>query len=57
MVRDTSYLFITGPDVVKAVTNEEVTQEELGGAKTHTVTSGMQSLNVNVLLYLLHGSG
>lgn len=39
-VRDTSYLFITGPDVVKAVTNEEVTQEELGGAKTHTVTSG-----------------
>ncbi|KJH42456.1 carboxyl transferase domain protein [Dictyocaulus viviparus] len=41
MVRDTSYLFITGPDVVKAVTNEEVTQEELGGAKTHTVTSGV----------------
>ncbi|KHN75145.1 Propionyl-CoA carboxylase beta chain, mitochondrial [Toxocara canis] len=41
MVRDTSYLFITGPDVVKAVTNEEVTQEELGGAKTHTATSGV----------------
>lgn len=41
MVRDTSYLFITGPDVVKAVTNEEVTQEELGGAKTHTITSGV----------------
>lgn len=41
MVRDTSYLFITGPDVVKAVTNEEVTQEELGGSKTHTVTSGL----------------
>ncbi|KAJ1360201.1 hypothetical protein KIN20_019122 [Parelaphostrongylus tenuis] len=41
MVRDTSYLFITGPDVVKAVTNEEVTQEELGGAKTHTTTSGV----------------
>lgn len=40
MVKDTSYLFITGPDVVKAVTNEEVTQEELGGAKTHTATSG-----------------
>ncbi|VDO07509.1 unnamed protein product [Haemonchus placei] len=40
MVRDTSYLFITGPDVVKAVTNEEVTQEQLGGAMTHTVTSG-----------------
>jgi len=41
MVKDTSYLFITGPDVVKAVTNEDVTQEELGGAKTHTVTSGV----------------
>ncbi|CAJ0939834.1 unnamed protein product, partial [Mesorhabditis belari] len=41
MIRDSSYLFITGPDVVKAVTNEEVTQEELGGAKTHTVTSGV----------------
>lgn len=41
MVRDTSYLFITGPDVVKAVTNETVTQEELGGAKTHTTTSGV----------------
>ncbi|CAG8594329.1 15239_t:CDS:2 [Racocetra fulgida] len=37
MVRDTSYLFVTGPDVVKAVTNEDVTQEELGGAKAHTV--------------------
>ncbi|KAI8869662.1 propionyl-CoA carboxylase beta chain, mitochondrial [Ramicandelaber brevisporus] len=41
MVRDTSYLFVTGPDVVKAVTNEAVTQEELGGAKTHTVKSGV----------------
>ena len=40
MVKDTSYLFITGPDVVKAVTGEEVTQEELGGSKTHTATSG-----------------
>lgn len=43
MVRDTSYLFITGPDVVKSVTNEDVTQEELGGAKTHTTTSGVAS--------------
>lgn len=43
-MRDTSYLFITGPDVVKAVTNEEVTQEELGGAKTHTVTSGQLNI-------------
>lgn len=41
MVKDTSYLFITGPDVVKAVTNEDVTQEELGGAKTHTTVSGV----------------
>lgn len=40
MVKDTSYLFITGPEVVMAVTNEDVTQEELGGAKTHTATSG-----------------
>ena len=41
MVKDTSYLFVTGPDVVKTVTHEEVTQEELGGAKTHTVKSGV----------------
>uniref|UniRef100_A0A8C9QSQ3 Propionyl-CoA carboxylase beta chain, mitochondrial n=1 Tax=Spermophilus dauricus TaxID=99837 RepID=A0A8C9QSQ3_SPEDA len=38
---DTSYLFITGPEVVKSVTNEDVTQEELGGAKTHTTMSGV----------------
>lgn len=38
--QDTSYLFITGPDVVKSVTNEDVTQEQLGGAKTHTSVSG-----------------
>jgi len=41
MVKDTSYLFITGPDVVKSVTNEDVTQEQLGGAKTHTTVSGV----------------
>ncbi|XP_019292810.1 propionyl-CoA carboxylase beta chain, mitochondrial isoform X3 [Panthera pardus] len=41
MVKDTSYLFITGPDVVKSVTNEDVTQEELGGARTHTTMSGV----------------
>uniref|UniRef100_A0A4W4ED18 Propionyl-CoA carboxylase beta chain, mitochondrial n=1 Tax=Electrophorus electricus TaxID=8005 RepID=A0A4W4ED18_ELEEL len=41
MVKDTSYLFITGPDVVKSVTNEDVTQEELGGARTHTAVSGV----------------
>ncbi|GCB73959.1 propionyl-CoA carboxylase beta chain, mitochondrial isoform X1 [Scyliorhinus torazame] len=41
MVKDTSFLFITGPDVVKSVTNEDVTQEDLGGAKTHTAISGV----------------
>lgn len=41
MVRHTSYMFVTGPDVVKTVTNEDVTQEELGGAKTHTSKSGV----------------
>merc|ERR1719427_1178193 len=41
MVQDTSYLFITGPDVVKSVTNEDVTQEQLGGSKTHTEKSGV----------------
>jgi propionyl-CoA carboxylase beta chain len=34
-------MFITGPDVVKSVTNEEISQEELGGAKTHTQVSGV----------------
>ena len=41
MVRQTSYLFITGPDVVQAVTNESVTQEELGGASSHMIKSGV----------------
>jgi len=41
MVRDTSYMFLTGPDVVKTVTNEVVTAEELGGAKTHTSKSSV----------------
>ena len=41
MVRDTSYMFVTGPDVVKTVTNEEVTAEELGGAKVHTSISSV----------------
>src|SRR5271165_1649770 len=41
MVRDTSYMFVTGPDVVKTVTNEVVTAEELGGASVHTVKSGI----------------
>ncbi|MEM8791896.1 MAG: acyl-CoA carboxylase subunit beta [Pseudomonadota bacterium] len=41
MVRDSSYMFVTGPDVVKTVTNEQVTAEELGGAKTHTSKSSV----------------
>ncbi len=41
MVRDTSYMFITGPDVVKTVTHEDVTPEELGGAKVHTHKSSV----------------
>ena len=41
MVRDTSYMFVTGPDVVKTVTHEDITQEELGGASTHTRVSGV----------------
>ena len=41
MVEDTSYMFVTGPNVVKTVTNEEVTAEELGGASTHSTKSGV----------------
>ena len=41
MVEQTSYMFVTGPNVVKTVTNEEVTAEELGGASTHAIKSGV----------------
>ena len=41
MVKNTSYMFVTGPDVIKTVTHEEVTKEELGGAMTHNSTSGV----------------
>jgi propionyl-CoA carboxylase beta chain len=41
MVKDTSYMFVTGPDVVKTVTHETVTHEQLGGALTHTSRSGV----------------
>ena len=41
MVKDSSYMFVTGPDVVKTVTNEQVTAEELGGATTHTKKSSV----------------
>jgi propionyl-CoA carboxylase beta chain len=41
MVRNTSYMFVTGPDVIRTVTHETVTKEELGGAMTHNATSGV----------------
>ncbi len=56
MVKDTSYMFVTGPDVVKTVTHETVTAEELGGAITHTCKSGVADLafenDVEALLML-----
>jgi propionyl-CoA carboxylase beta chain len=56
MVKDTSYMFVTGPDVVKTVTHEEVTAEELGGAVTHNSKSGVADLafenDVDALLML-----
>src|SRR5713101_393511 len=56
MVKDSSYMFVTGPDVVKTVTHETVTQEELGGALTHTQKSGVADLafenDVEALLQL-----
>ncbi len=56
MVKDSSYMFVTGPDVVKTVTHEEVTAEELGGAVTHTAKSGVADLafenDVEALHYL-----
>ena len=44
MVKDSSYMFVTGPEVVKTVTHEEVTAEDLGGAITHTTRSGVADL-------------
>ena len=56
MVKDSSYMFVTGPEVVKTVTHEEVTQEDLGGAVTHTAKSGVADLafenDIEALLYL-----
>ncbi len=45
MVEDSSYMFVTGPEVVKTVTHETVTQEDLGGASVHTVKSGVAHLS------------
>jgi propionyl-CoA carboxylase beta chain len=47
MVRDTSYMFITGPDVIKAATHEDVTMQELGGADTHSQKSGVCHLEAD----------
>lgn len=47
MVRDTSYMFVTGPDVVKTVTHEDVSQEDLGGASAHTKKSGVADMAYN----------
>jgi len=47
MVRNTSYMFVTGPDVIRTVTHEEVTKEELGGAMTHNATSGVAHFAVD----------
>ncbi len=47
MVRKTSYMFITGPDVIRTVTHEETTKEELGGADTHASMSGVAHLVAN----------
>ncbi|SRR5579885_223774 len=47
MVRDTSYMFITGPDVIKAATHEDVTMQELGGADTHSQRSGVCHLEAD----------
>ncbi len=46
MVQGTSYMFVTGPDVIKAVTHEEVTKEALGGARTHNEVSGVAHFSV-----------
>ncbi len=56
MVQDTSYMFVTGPDVVKTVTHEEVSHEQLGGAMTHSSKSGVSDYafenDMEALLYL-----
>ena len=47
MVKDTAYMFVTGPDVIKSVTHEEVTKEDLGGALTHNARSGVAHFAVD----------
>ena len=54
MVRDSSYMFVTGPEVVRTVTNEVVTAEDLGGASTHTTRSGVADLAFDNDVQALH---
>lgn len=54
MVEETSYMFVTGPNVVKTVTNEEVSSEELGGAMTHATKSGVTHLTAANDIDCLH---
>src|SRR5690606_39804068 len=55
MVRNTSYMFVTGPNVVKTVTHEDVTMEQLGGADTHGGTSGVSHFTSGTELECLEG--
>lgn len=58
MVKDSAYMFVTGPEVVKTVTHEEVSAEQLGGARTHTSVSGVADLafenDIEALISLRH---
>jgi propionyl-CoA carboxylase beta chain len=54
MVEDTSYMFVTGPDVIKAVTHEQVTKEKLGGAMTHNEVSGVAHFTAEDDRHCLH---
>jgi propionyl-CoA carboxylase beta chain len=54
MVKDTSYMFITGPDVIKTVTHEDVTKEDLGGALTHNRVSGVAHFAADSDEHALH---
>src|SRR5256714_282556 len=56
MVKDSSYMFVTGPEVVKTVTNELVTREELGGAVTHTTKSGVADVSFEHDIDALRGA-
>ncbi|MFH0764807.1 MAG: acyl-CoA carboxylase subunit beta [Calditrichota bacterium] len=55
MVRNTSYMFVTGPKVVKTVTHEEISSEELGGADTHATKSGVAHFAVDTELEAIEG--